>query len=199
MTGNWTWAMENTNILILLSSYHDQLLVDCFIAKCARFIICCSPHCNKDRIEWNGPLGRIGIFKTDYFQCRLRSFRVATDSVWSISYRIERMVLEGLGGPLLPRNLPIDIQPPAMEWKGPIRSSLDALSECLRNKMSPTGLGHPTHQPIKLSSTNSSNAHSFPVMYSDCLKGNLFDFPTIFQQMTAGSCTGKRGSLRWKI
>jgi len=40
-----------------------------------------------------------------------------------------------------------------------------------------------------------SNVHSFPVPYQDHWKGKLFDFATIFTQLTEQGCTGRRGNL----
>ena len=91
--------------------------------------------------------------------------------------------------------------PPEMEWKDPVRLASDALSQTSdhlspRDKMSLISLVCPTHQPIKWSSTD--YLATFTRFWSHTRiigKGKLFDFPTIFTQLTVRSCTEKRSNL----
>jgi len=68
-----------------------------------------------------------------------------------------------------------------------------------RDKMSPTGLGHPVHQPIKLSSTDHLVTLTRSRSHTKIIgEENLFHFSTVFIWLTAWSCTGKRGNTQWK-
>jgi len=80
----------------------------------------------------------------------------------------------------------------------PIGLSLSHMPDHLspRDKMSPIGLGRPTHQPIKWSSLDYLAMFTHLRPHTKIIeKGNLFDFATIFTRLTGRSCTGKRGNL----
>jgi len=93
----------------------------------------------------------------------------------------------------------LETDPPEMEWKGLVRSALDALSKrptvCLPETKR---VRRSTRQPIKWSSREYLATLTRLQSHTRIIgKRNLFDFATIFTRLTAQSCTGKRGSLQW--
>jgi len=88
--------------------------------------------------------------------------------------------------------------PTPQKWSEKASSDRPRMPDPLssRDKMSPIGLGCPTHQPFKWSSTDYL-AMFTPFRFHTRIiwKGNLFDFAIIFTRLTARSCTGKRGKV----